>query len=356
MKKCQFCGSQMEDGDLFCPNCGKKVKTKNIVSDDSSKTSSNNGNLTVRWEGQWALVNKKIKININDNNIGEFSYKEGFETVVPITSRNLTISVNSAKEVVEVNPAENYTYQLVQENLGGRFGFILYDNNGIEIWRDKLHWGIQLLSVLLPIVGIIYGIVEWSKKPAASRTALSAALFGVIIGGMASYRIASHRSDMRQFIDDIKNRNNTTLVQDTDSIGEVLNETEDTSDADIKLIIDWYKYVLGGSPTENDMKRFLSSDVMKKIWTEDYEGCYMFWRFRTTAQDSKPDNDISEIEEINIEGGGWYTVKYKDMGWDGKTKVKVMDGKIVDFEKDVSWKSWDNEGVEDNTDNSVSED
>ena len=351
---CPHCGASVNNGDAFCQNCGKKIEEHPNDATIQPQSAKGCGNLTIRWDGTWALIDTNISVSVNGNNLGKFSFKEGFETSVPNTSSETVVETKvgicSTKEKIDLNPNENYTYELAYHRMGGWLGFILYDSLGNELRRDKLHWGMWILSFLIPIVGLIYSIVGWKKRPAASYTALGAALIGAILG----VRIANHRSDMRQFIDDIKNRNNTTLVQDTDSIGEVLNETEDTSDADIKLIIDWYKYVLGGSPTENDMKRFLSSDVMNKIWTDDYEGCYMFWRFRTTAQDSKPDNDISEIEEINIEGGGWYTVKYKDMGWDGKTKVKVMDGKIVDFEKDVSWKSWDNEGVEEVSEHSNS--
>ena len=123
----------------------------------------------------------------------------------------------------------------------------------------------------------------------------------------------------------------------------------------LQLIKEWYEYVLGGSPTEKDMQKFLSYDLMRKIWTDDYDGTYEFWRFRTSAQDSKPGNDVSKVEEIKSEGGGWYTILYLDMGWKGRTKVKVTDGKIVDMVQDYSWKSSGKEDGEETTDESTLE-
>ena len=362
-KKCHYCGTLINEGDVFCESCGKKVDDKNAdIPVQQLQTFPDNGSLAIRWDGKWALVDTKIKMSINHCDIGEFSFKQGFETTIPITSNNIIVATKvglmSATVKLELDPSENYTYELVYHRMSGWFGFILYDNDGNEIRRDKLHWGMWILSFLIPLAGFVYAIFGWKKRPASSYTSIYAALLGFIVTFTVSYSMENMRSELRSVLDNYKNHNNTTLVQDTDSIKDdlVINETEGISDADIQLIKNWYKYVLGEYPTENVMKKYLSPNVMQKIWEVDYEDTYSYWRFRTAAQDSKPDNDISEVEEITSEGGGWYTVTYKDMGWDGKTKLKVIDGKIVDFEKDVSWKSWDNEKVEDSKDNSASMD
>lgn len=58
---------------------------------------------------------------------------------------------------------------------------------------------------------------------------------------------------------------------------------------------------------------------------------------RTREQDSKPDSeDVSQICNIESIGDGWYVVSYLDMGWSGMTRVKVVDGKIDDYERCVS--------------------
>lgn len=66
-----------------------------------------------------------------------------------------------------------------------------------------------------------------------------------------------------------------------------------------------------------------------------YDGpCYAYYTLRTEAQDSNPKtDDISQICDIETAEDGWYIVSYLDMGWSGKTRVKIVDGKIDDYER-----------------------
>ena len=120
-------------------------------------------------------------------------------------------------------------------------------------------------------------------------------------------------------------------------------EDEDTEkpskQEEIKLITEWYDYVFGKKEISDDvLNKFLSSNVKKRIWTEDYEGCYEFWKFRTVAQDYDPNvGDVSKIKDISVNNDGWYEVKYLDMGYNGKTTIKVENSQIVDFVPDSSW-------------------
>lgn len=129
----------------------------------------------------------------------------------------------------------------------------------------------------------------------------------------------------------------------TDSAQHVEGATPNNKEGDNQLIREWYQLVLNGSPSEGDLDKYLGPNVKKELWTEDYEGCYEYYRFRTAAQDSKPGSDVSRIESITSKGDGWYEVKYIDMGWEGTSKVKVKDGKIIDLKADKTWDSWDNE-------------
>lgn len=114
-------------------------------------------------------------------------------------------------------------------------------------------------------------------------------------------------------------------------------ESPAVSGADEVLIKDFYRCVLGDGLSDEDLDRFLSPNLKKSLWTEDYEGCYEFWRFRTTAQDYSNQGDINGVKQIRSLGDGWYQVDYLDMGWNGHTKVRVKNGKIVSFEPDSSW-------------------
>ena len=133
-------------------------------------------------------------------------------------------------------------------------------------------------------------------------------------------------------------------------VAETGSDDVSTSEQDIKLIKEWYEYVLGAKEiSDNSLDKFLSSDVKKRLWTEDYEGTYEYWRFRTTSQDYNTEiGDVSKIENISIMDDGWYEVTYLDMGSKGETKVKIENNMIVDFIQDSSWDSW-NTPIEDNS-------
>ena len=126
-----------------------------------------------------------------------------------------------------------------------------------------------------------------------------------------------------------------------DSIVEAKQEPVANVENDKGLIMGFYQFVLGEKEmTDEVLDQYLSVELKKSLWTEDYDGCYEFWRFRTIAQDYNQEvGEISKIKDIQPLNDGWYAVSYLDMGFDGKTEVKVSDGKITDFKQDKSWEA-----------------
>lgn len=118
-------------------------------------------------------------------------------------------------------------------------------------------------------------------------------------------------------------------------------QTESDSSSDSLLICEWYDNVFNGNGGSDDiLDKYLSSELKERLWTEDYDGCYEFYRFRTAAQDYNPEEgNVSRIISISDEDNGWYEVKYLDMGYRGTTRVCINDNKIVDFVADSSWES-----------------
>lgn len=151
------------------------------------------------------------------------------------------------------------------------------------------------------------------------------------------------------------NKSNNSQSVTVDSIA-----MEDTKrKQDIKLITEWYDYVFGKKEISDDvLDKFLSLKIKKSLWTEDYFGCYEFWKFRTTAQDYEPTvGNISIIQDVVVNSEGWYEVRYMDMGNLGVTTIKIENSKIVDFVPDSSWS--DNECSDENrvdNSNSISDD
>lgn len=98
---------------------------------------------------------------------------------------------------------------------------------------------------------------------------------------------------------------------------------------DYSLIRSLYEYILEIKHGEWSIEDYISSDLAKRIWTEDYDGCYQIWVFRTGYQDGY--DEPSKILSITPAQNGWYEVKYSDMGILGKTLVHVANGRIDDY-------------------------
>lgn len=86
-------------------------------------------------------------------------------------------------------------------------------------------------------------------------------------------------------------------------------------------------------------ENYFTAKALKKL-QDDYmfdcsgNTCYAYYALRTENQDSRPDSDGSSmIYDIKPAENGWYVVSYSDMGWPGKTRVKIYYGKIDDYER-----------------------
>lgn len=100
---------------------------------------------------------------------------------------------------------------------------------------------------------------------------------------------------------------------------------------DLAMIREFYGHVLSITPGDWNVKKYLSSELAKKIWETEYEGTYSIWEFRTGLQDG-PEN-ASKIISISAMQDGWYEVVYSDMGTRGITLVHMANGVIDDYKR-----------------------
>lgn len=167
-------------------------------------------------------------------------------------------------------------------------------------------------------------IIIWDEKKDSSLSKYLVWLFLVLLmgGGLIGYNIYINLAE-------------TTV---TTSVEETNPERSDTGD--IQLIREWYDFVLGKKYTKDGViDKYLSTSAIDKISKDDDGsniGVWRYWLFRTAHQKTKDKGD-NVVESITSDGGGWYEVKYLDMGWNGVTKVRVSGGQIVDFKRDNSW-------------------
>lgn len=115
---------------------------------------------------------------------------------------------------------------------------------------------------------------------------------------------------------------------------------DNTDAANIDLLNAVYnKFVFMVGSDGLNPEEYFTPNAMKKL-QEAYgfdkaDGShYAYYGLRTGAQDSKPGvDDVSKIYGIESAGDGWYVVSYSDMGWPGKTRIRIVDGKIDEFER-----------------------
>lgn len=121
----------------------------------------------------------------------------------------------------------------------------------------------------------------------------------------------------------------------------MLDKTITKSSENVDLINAVYdKFVFA---TDSDGKSlpetYFTANALKKLQADDEfdceeTPCYAFYALRSERQDSNPESDgVSQIYSIHSEGNGWYAVAYSDMGWAGKTRVKILNGKIDDYQR-----------------------
>lgn len=124
----------------------------------------------------------------------------------------------------------------------------------------------------------------------------------------------------------------------------VLSDTSISADAEnsdlIKSVYDKFVFATDTEGDEiNHPENYFTANALKKLQAAydfdcDDGPCYAFYALRTEANDSRPGTDeASVIYDIQPVGDGWYIVSYSDMGWPGKTRIRIIDGKIDDYER-----------------------
>ncbi|MDE7443446.1 MAG: hypothetical protein K2M65_04725 [Muribaculaceae bacterium] len=99
------------------------------------------------------------------------------------------------------------------------------------------------------------------------------------------------------------------------------------------------KFVFAIESVNTDPEIYFTNNALKKLQNDykydfDKGACYAYYALRTMNQDSNPNSDgVSQIYGIEPIDEGWYIVTYVDMGWIGKTRIRIIDGKIDDYER-----------------------
>lgn len=155
---------------------------------------------------------------------------------------------------------------------------------------------------------------------------LKCTFYALALAGFASCGASSEKND------------NKTIIEQSSVADEDVSDEDTENISLINTVYEKFVFAIDSQSDENPEKYF-SDNALKKL-QEDYEfdceegSCYAFYALRTEMQDSNPGTDgASGICDIEPDGDGWYMVSYVDMGWPGKTRIKITNGKIDDYQR-----------------------
>lgn len=327
-KYCPYCGAVASNDGLFCENCGRSIA-------DGGSASTPNFHLQAPYEPKSnSQSNFILPIVIGGVFLvvlilaggGWWYYKSSKNSMNNETQQDVTDSIS----VAGVSDVEAYSEKDIQEMKDFLEEFYGKMDSMGEIEESYIKENVTAKALrFLKENGYEY-LTEYGNSVILNTIKhIDANTFEVCI----NYYISPAWFDSTIRICVVKENGSYKI----DTIEKVEPEMSDDETSDSALICEWYDLIFKGNVTDDSLDKYLSSEIKKRIWTDDYDGCYEYWRFRTGAQDYNLQvGDISKVKSVINKGDGWYEVNYLDMGYDGQTKIKIKDHKIVDFVQDNS--------------------
>lgn len=93
--------------------------------------------LTVTYDGNWMIIDAKIKLLVNDDLVGSFSFKKGFNTKIALTDDNPDITLKTIRKQFHFHPQiprectdSNLYLHIKFRRFSEKFEFILKDSYG----------------------------------------------------------------------------------------------------------------------------------------------------------------------------------------------------------------------------------
>src|SRR5574344_36880 len=195
---CPNCGVEVQPDDVFCANCGAQIsKSQNAESTDTphSQTGSNDskpsnsenkGVITVIWRGIYSVINISVEITVNGTSIGTFSFNNGYEVHIPITSPQMNIMIEhsgmKSKIDLSVNVSDNYVLDLYSySSFSGSYKYSVTNSRTKETQSYRVKSG--YFDLVMAGVFFPYGFYKYfsykGKNQRRAKIYLIYALLGV---------------------------------------------------------------------------------------------------------------------------------------------------------------------------------
>ena len=135
--RCPFCGEEILAIAKKCKHCGSWIDAQPqtpvpVMPPSSTYTppmQDKVGQLTICWPGVWVLVDAKVHVTVNDEHIGDYSFKNCFAVSVPITSNKMVVKISVGlsrfKKKLNLQMGANYRLDLSYNRTWGKISSTL---------------------------------------------------------------------------------------------------------------------------------------------------------------------------------------------------------------------------------------
>ena len=135
--RCPFCGEEILAIAKKCKHCGSWIDAQPqtpvpVMPPSSTYTppvQARVGQLTISWPGVWMLMDAKVHLTVNDEHIGDYSFKDSFAVSVPINSSKMVVKITAGlcrfKKKLNLQTGTDYILVLSYSRTWGKIGSTL---------------------------------------------------------------------------------------------------------------------------------------------------------------------------------------------------------------------------------------
>jgi len=181
MKKCPNCGILNADSSAYCTNCGSSLKSSSGCDNSSCK------NINVHGYTQWFAVNPAVQVYVNGEKVVQVQKGEIITVPVPGPCQmKFTCHVRSV--TINVNPDVDSDIFLSFDRMSGCLlantnSGTRNSENGVDVQSktDKPNIWLDILSFIIPIVGLILFFSKRAEYPSSAKSYLICSICGFVV-------------------------------------------------------------------------------------------------------------------------------------------------------------------------------
>ena len=140
-KRCPYCGEEILAIARKCKHCGSWLDEQSENNHQQAISvptvpQEPEGRLRINWPGKWNLIDHKMKVFIDKELVGEYSFKTGFSLSVPINKPKMEVKISYSlvrvKKKLSLELGVNYCLDLIYSSNKGMTTKLRFDNTDYQ--------------------------------------------------------------------------------------------------------------------------------------------------------------------------------------------------------------------------------